>query len=79
MSFWRAVSCHSIILWSGSQGRASFGRNVGKKCPSAGLTISNRFTASCKNGTCSRGSSNSCTVCHLTKPCGVSAGMAGGA
>ena len=79
MSFWETVSCHSIIFRSGLEGRASFGRRVGKRRPSAGFTSSNRLTASCRKGTCSLGSSSNCTVCHLTNPSGVSAGVVGGA
>ena len=79
-SFCDTMSCHSVISTSGSQGRASLGRRLGKgRLPSAGLVISNLLTASCRKGTCSLGSRSSCTVCHRTKPCGVRAGIDGAA
>ena len=72
------LSCHSTISASGSHGRLSLGSILGKGAPSAGLMSSKRFTASCKKGTCSPGSSRSWTVCHRTNPVGVRAGIEGG-
>ena len=72
-------SCHCSISGSGLDGNAARGSQLGKGLPSMGLEISNRLTAACKSGTCSSGPSRSCTVCHRTKPCGVRAGVEGGA
>lgn len=78
LSFSDTPSCHFIISKSGLLGKAVFGKTLGNSLPSPRCTISKLLTAFCNNGTCSAGPSSSCTVCHLTKPCGVKAGIDGG-
>lgn len=62
------LSCHCNMSGSGFEGNASLGSQFGNGLPSAGFEMSNRLTAVCRSGTCSSGSSRSCTVCHRTKP-----------
>ena len=78
ISFSDTLECHSTMSGSGIVGSTSRGKMLGNGAPSTGFIISNLFTAFCRKGTCSSGSSSSWTVCHLTKPWGVRAGVEGG-
>lgn len=73
--FWTSImrlsdtlSCHCSMSGSGFEGNASLGSQFGNGLPFTGFEMSNRLTAVCRSGTCSSGSSRSCTVCHRTKP-----------
>ncbi|KAH3946790.1 hypothetical protein HBI24_225540 [Parastagonospora nodorum] len=61
------------IASSGLSGKHSLGSTLGKRPPDAGSTTSYFSTARCKKGTCSSGPNSSCIVCHVTKPCFLSA------
>jgi hypothetical protein len=65
------------IASSGRSGKHSLGSTFGKMPPDAGSTTSYFWTARCRNGTCSSGPNSNCIVCHVTKPCLLSAGMVG--
>jgi hypothetical protein len=70
-------SYHSSIASSGLSGKQVLGSILRKTWFVSGSTTSNFSTDFCRNGTCSCGPSSSCIVCHVTKPCFLSAGMPG--
>lgn len=70
-------SYHSSIASSGLSGKHLLGSILRKTSFVSGSITSNFSTDFCSRGTCSCGPSSNCIVCHVTKPCFLSAGTAG--